>query len=207
MEIRVHRPGQLDFQIVTKDVSVTEFRRKPSAVWDYLKTPGHVIFFTRRGKRDCAIMSIETHVSYKDLKVLMADLKAVYAAVDEPSALIALDAFEATWGKKHPRIAASWRENWANLSTYFKFPQEIRQLIYTTNTIEGFNRQLRKVTKAKAVFPRMTVCRRCCIWLWWTSRRNGPGDGRTGASSTLNWRSITPTGCRGNRNFLPVKGK
>lgn len=61
MEIRVHQPGQLDFQIETKDVSVTEFRRKPSAVWAYLKTPGHVIFFTRHGKRDCAIMSIETH--------------------------------------------------------------------------------------------------------------------------------------------------
>ena len=55
MEIRVHQPGQLDFQIITKDVSVTEFRRKPSGVWAYLKTPGHVVFFTRRGKRDCAI--------------------------------------------------------------------------------------------------------------------------------------------------------
>ena len=61
MDIIEHQPGKLDFQIVTKDVSVTEFRRKPSAVWAYLKTPGHVIFFTRRGKRDCAIMSIETH--------------------------------------------------------------------------------------------------------------------------------------------------
>ena len=60
-EVYEHQPGQLDFQIVTKDVSVTEFRRKPSAVWAYLKTPGHVIFFTRRGKRDYAIMSIETH--------------------------------------------------------------------------------------------------------------------------------------------------
>lgn len=60
-ETHEHQPGKLDFQIVTKDVSVTEFRRKPSAVWAYLKTPGHVIFFTRRGKRDCAIMSIETH--------------------------------------------------------------------------------------------------------------------------------------------------
>ena len=83
----------------------------------------------------------------------MADLKAVYAASDEQAALSALDAFEEAWGKKYPRIAASWRENWANLSTYFKFPQEVRRLIYTTNAIEGFNRQLRKVTKAKAVFP------------------------------------------------------
>ena len=56
-----HQPGKLDFQIVEKEVSVTQFRRKPSAVWAYLKTAGHVIIFTRRGKRDCALMSIETH--------------------------------------------------------------------------------------------------------------------------------------------------
>ena len=56
-----HQPGKLDFQIVEKEVSVTQFRRKPSAVWAYLETAGHVIVFTRRGKRDCAIMSIETH--------------------------------------------------------------------------------------------------------------------------------------------------
>ena len=83
----------------------------------------------------------------------MADLKAIYAAVDEASALAALDAFAEKWDKKYPKIARSWRDNWPNLSTYFKYPQEVRRLIYTTNTIEGFNRQLRKVTKAKSVFP------------------------------------------------------
>ena len=83
----------------------------------------------------------------------MADLKAVYAAVDEASALDALDVFAEHWDQKYPKISRSWRENWANLSTYFKCPQEIRRLIYTTNAIEGFNRQLRKVTKSKAVFP------------------------------------------------------
>ena len=93
------------------------------------------------------------YVSYKDLKALMADLKAVYAAVDEDSALTALDIFAENWDKKYPKISQSWRDNWANLSTYFKFPQEVRRLIYTTNTIEGFNRQLRKVTKSKSVFP------------------------------------------------------
>lgn len=93
------------------------------------------------------------YVSYKDLKALMADLKAVYAAVDEPAALDALDTFAEHWDKKYPKISQSWRNNWANLSTYFKFPQALRRLIYTTNTIEGFNRQLRKVTKSKAVFP------------------------------------------------------
>jgi len=56
-----HQPGKLDFLIVEKDVSVTEFRRKPSAVWAYVETAGHVIFFTRRGKRECAIMSVETY--------------------------------------------------------------------------------------------------------------------------------------------------
>lgn len=93
------------------------------------------------------------YVSYKDLKALMADLKAVYAAVDEPAALDALDTFAEHWDKKYPKISQSWRNNWTNLSTYFKFPQALRRLIYTTNTIEGFNRQLRKVTKSKSVFP------------------------------------------------------
>ena len=83
----------------------------------------------------------------------MADLKAIYAAVDEPTALDALDTFAERWDKKYPKISQSWRDNWPNLSTYFKYPQEVRRLIYTTNTIEGFNRQLRKVTKAKSVFP------------------------------------------------------
>lgn len=93
------------------------------------------------------------YVSYKDLKALMADLKAVYAAVDEQAALNALDTFGERWNKKYPKISQSWRANRVNLSTYFKHSQEVRRLIYITNAIEGFNRQLRKVTKAKSVFP------------------------------------------------------
>lgn len=92
-------------------------------------------------------------VSYKDIKALMADLKKVYAAIDEQTALAELENFDEKWGNKYPKIAISWRDNWANLSTYFKYPQEVRTLIYTTNAIEGFNRQLRKVTKNKGVFP------------------------------------------------------
>ena len=92
-------------------------------------------------------------VSYKDIKALMADLKKVYAAIDEQTALSELENFDEKWGNKYPKIAISWRNNWANLSTYFKYPQEVRTLIYTTNAIEGFNRQLRKVTKNKGVFP------------------------------------------------------
>ncbi len=79
--------------------------------------------------------------------------KAVYAAVDEAAASDALDTFAEKWDKKYPKIAQSWRENWPNLSTYFKYPQEVRRLIHTTNAIEGFNRQLRKVTTAKTMFP------------------------------------------------------
>jgi putative transposase len=112
--------------------------------------------FPKTEIQNCILHQIRNstkYVSYKDLKALMADLKAVYAAVDEPSALEALNSFSEHWDKKYPKISASWRENWPNLSTYFKYPQEVRRLIYTTNVIEGFNRQLRKVTKTRSVFP------------------------------------------------------
>lgn len=106
--------------------------------------------------QQCVIHQIRNStkfVSYKDIKELMVDLKKVYQAASEETALYELDNFEEKWNKKYPKIASSWRENWAKLSTYFKYPQEIRRLIYTTNTIEAFNRQLRKVTKNKGVFP------------------------------------------------------
>lgn len=92
-------------------------------------------------------------VSYKEIKTLMADLKRVYTAPTEEAALSALEDFGEKWDGKYPKISKSWKENWANLSTYFKYPEAVRRLIYTTNTIEGFNRQLRKVTKSKTVFP------------------------------------------------------
>ena len=92
-------------------------------------------------------------VSYKDLKVLLADLKRVYAAPTEEAALSALEDFGNKWDGKYPKIYKSWKDNWATLSTYFKYPEPVRRLIYTTNAIEGFNRQLRKVTKSKTIFP------------------------------------------------------
>ena len=64
-----------------------------------------------------------------------------------------LDRFEDVWGNKYPLIVRSWRNNWAELSTFFKYPPEIRKLIYTTNMIESYHRQLRKVTKGKSIFP------------------------------------------------------
>lgn len=92
-------------------------------------------------------------VSYKDIKELMKDLKTVYKASTEELALSNLDIFEEKWGKKYPMCVNSWRNNWAELATYFKYPDGIRKLIYTTNSIENFNRQLRKVTKNKTIFP------------------------------------------------------
>ena len=132
--------------------------------------------FPKTEIQNCIIHQLRNsskYVSYKDLKALMADLKAVYAAVD----LDALDAFSERWDKKYPKISQSWRDNWANLSTYFKYPQEVRRLIYTTNTIEGFNRQLRKVTKSKSVFPtddsllKMLYLAMIDITKKWTGRR------------------------------------
>lgn len=93
------------------------------------------------------------YVSYKDVKKVLADLKPIYTAATERQALEALESFETVWGAKHPLIVKSWRANWSELSTYFKYPPEIRKLIYTTNMIESYHRQLRKVTKGKTIFP------------------------------------------------------
>ena len=121
-------------------------------------------------------------VSYKDIKALMADLKRVYTAVDEQTALLELDNFDEKWSSKYPQIAILWRTNWANLSTYFKYPEAVRTLIYTTNTIEGFNRQLRKVTKNKSVFPtddsllKMLYLAMIDITKKWTGKRKDWGQ-------------------------------
>lgn len=83
----------------------------------------------------------------------MVDLKAVYKAPTEEMGLLRLDEFEEKCSDKYPSCISSWRNNWAELSTYFKYPQEMRTLIYTTNALENFNRQLRKATKSKSIFP------------------------------------------------------
>jgi transposase-like protein len=121
-------------------------------------------------------------VSYKDIKPLMSDLKRVYQAVDEQSALHELDSFDEKWSGRYPKIAVSWRANWANLATFFKYPQEVRTLIYTTNAIENFNRGLRKVTKSKSVFPtddallKMLYLAMVDITKKWTGRRRDWGQ-------------------------------
>jgi putative transposase len=104
----------------------------------------------------CVIHQIRNstkYVSYKDIKVVMADLKLVYGAPTLEDAEFRLEEFREKWGARYPQILKSWDANWAELSTYFKYPQEVRTLIYTTNAVEGFHRMLRKFTKTKTIYP------------------------------------------------------
>lgn len=104
----------------------------------------------------CVLHQIRTstrYISYKDIKAFTSDLKKIYRAATEELALKELDKLEELWGKKYPLSIKSWRANWAELATYFKYPKEVRKIIYTTNTVENYHRSLKKVTKAKSVFP------------------------------------------------------
>lgn len=93
------------------------------------------------------------YVSYKDRKKFCSDMRQIYTSPNEKAGLEALGKFEQIWGKKYQYAIKSWRDNWKNLATFFKYPQEIRKIIYTTNHIENFNREIRKVTKTKSSFP------------------------------------------------------
>ena len=91
-------------------------------------------------------------VPWKDRKSFCADMKKIYNAINEQQALNAFEEFSQKWGKKYPYAIRSWETNWDELMTFMKYPSEIRQLIYTTNPIEAFNRGIRKVTKTKTSF-------------------------------------------------------
>ena len=93
------------------------------------------------------------YVSYKDLKEVTADLKKIYTANTEEIALLELKALAAKWDDKYPVISDIWHRNWAGIAPLFSFPEEIRRVIYTTNTIESVNHQICKIIKNKGVFP------------------------------------------------------
>lgn len=104
----------------------------------------------------CIVHQIRTStkfVAYRDRKKFCADMRQIYTAANEESGLEALNQFEGIWGKQYPYAIKSWKNNWKNIATFFKYPQEIRKVIYTTNHIENFNRSIRKVTKTKSSFP------------------------------------------------------
>ena len=92
-------------------------------------------------------------VSYKDMKRFCADLKKIYTALNEEAALEAFQEFSDKWSDKYTYAVKSWENNWNELATMFKFPAEIRNLIYTTNPIEAYNRAVKKITKTKGTFP------------------------------------------------------
>ena len=103
----------------------------------------------------CVVHQIRNSLKYvvsKDQKAFMADLKLVYRASSKDLAEHHLLELGEKWGKKYPAVMKSWNENWENLSQYFKYPEELRRVIYTTNIIEGFHRQIRKYTKNKGAF-------------------------------------------------------
>lgn len=98
------------------------------------------------------IRNSQKYLSYKDVKPFMKDLQGVYRATTKEQAERSLDQLAANWGQRYPKVIESWRKNWPRLSNYFQYNKEIRRIMYTTNIIEGFHRQLRAVTKTKGAF-------------------------------------------------------
>lgn len=108
----------------------------------------------------CVVHQVRNSLKYvasKDQKEFLKDLKKVYRAATKDLAEQRLNELDATWGKKYPIVIKSWRANWDRLSQYFKYPEHIRRIIYTTNIVEGFHRQIRKVTKTKGAFTSETA--------------------------------------------------
>lgn len=108
----------------------------------------------------CIVHQIRSSLKYvgsKNQKMFLADLKRVYSAVSKEAAETQLDSLETKWGEQYPIVIKSWRDNWERLTEYFQYTPMIRKLIYTTNTVEGYHRQIRKVTKNKGVFPNDTA--------------------------------------------------
>ena len=106
--------------------------------------------------QSCIVHQIRNSLKYvasKDQKTFMKDLKSVYQAANKTQAELELIKLDELWGKKYPVVLKSWQTNWEKLTTYFNYDEQIRRLIYTTNAVEGFHRQVRKVTKTKGVFP------------------------------------------------------
>ena len=112
----------------------------------------------------CIVHQIRNSIKYiasKDKKAFMKDLKEVYKAPTEELALAQLDNLKEKWGSNYGMVIDSWYNNWNNLDTFFKFSPQIRKLIYTTNVLEGFNRQVRKFTKVRTIFPTDESLNKC----------------------------------------------
>jgi len=98
------------------------------------------------------IRNSQKYMSWKDVKPFMKDLQTVYKATTKDQAERNLDQVATNWGQRYPKVIESWRKNWPRLSNYFQYNKDIRRIMYTTNIIEGFHRQLRAITKSKGAF-------------------------------------------------------
>jgi transposase-like protein len=125
-------------------------------------------------------------VSWKDRKAVAKDLKSVYSAYDEENAQLALTEFNDIWGNKYPNITVSWQNHWAELSTFFKYPDSVRKLIYTTNPIESLNATIKRKTKSKGSFPTETAAFKV-MYLATQEQQN-----KWNMSSIRNWFEIYP---------------
>jgi len=140
--------------------------------------------FPRTEVQRCIIHQIRyslKYVPWKDKKAFTTDLKTVYQASTREEAEANLLKLEETWKGKYAAAIKSWQNNWEELATFFQFPKEIRRLIYTTNTVEGYHRQLRKRTKTKSMFPSPQAARKLLYLAtmditrkWTSSIRNWP---------------------------------
>lgn len=139
----IQQRGVKDILIVSVD-GLKGFKEAIEAVYPEAKIQRCIVHMIRSSTK---------YLSYKDRKSFVADLKPVYKAINEETALAALEDLEDQWGEKYYIAIKPWKDHWAEVATMFEFPAEIRKMIYTTNAIESFNRQLRKVTKSKSVFP------------------------------------------------------
>lgn len=158
--------GTTDILICCTD-NLTGFSEAIAAVYPATQIQKCIVHQVRNSLR---------YVSSKDRQPVAQALRLVYTAPTEAAALAELERFEAEWGKKYPLVAKSWRENWSELATFFAFAPELRRVIYTTNMIESYHRQLRKVTKGKSLFPtdesllKMLYLVTCDVQRKWTAR-------------------------------------
>lgn len=137
-----HR-GVRDILIVSVD-GLPGFKEAIESVYPHARVQRCIVHMIRSSTK---------YLSFKDRKAFSRDLKPIYKAINEDAALEALADLENKWGERYHIAIKPWKDNWSEVATMFEFPAEIRRMIYTTNAIESFNRQLRKVTKSKSVFP------------------------------------------------------
>jgi len=139
----IRNRGAKDILIITSD-GLTGIEEAIKSVYPEAEYQGCVVHVIRNSIK---------YVSHKDVKEFANDLKSVYKAPTEESAISSLDELRAKWGEKYPLAINVWERNWGRISTMFRFTEEIRKLIYTTNPVESVHSQFRKVTSGKGHFP------------------------------------------------------